>query len=522
MTSHKAFFQFVLLAFSCTALFIQCNREPVSWHTQQEAPLASIILTLSDILPENLDTSTAGVLIFHYADTLFQFGLDSFLTLPDTTVTTGFSLPILGSITVPEDVNIISLPNELRIVANGAQLTHAALDSGWVDLEVFNPFDGTFNLVYTLPTVVLNGQAVSIGVTVPPGTPENPSITRSTVLLHGAAADLTGEDGDTFNELPYVLTLSTAANAGTATLTGGDSLLINSTYRAIQPSYAQGYFGQLNESYSDTVSTDLEKLISADFFEMDSGSVQLTIFNEFGADFQVVINSLTAFSSSGSNELSYPQLGLPINVSRATQAEDVLASTQVLDLGSANSNVMELFSTLPEELAVSAQVALNPLGNVSNNFDFAYGDGTLTLLAEASIPLRFGASNLRFRDTLRYSPAPISEQLPSVDELTFYMRCENHFLLTFGGSVTLLDAHNIPIDTLEIEPEIEAAYSSAQPRETWLTLPSKLTSLNFQQINRVALEFRVTTLNAQPVTVTTGSRIDIDLSTNAQVLLEVN
>lgn len=499
-----------------------CNREPVSWQTQQQIPLAKLSFTLSDLFPENVDTVGSGILNFSYSDTLLRFGLDSLLNLPDTTVFTPFSLPIIGSISVPENVNVISLPDEFQIVANGAQLTRAAIDSGWVDLVVSNPFNGTFVVAYTLPQVTQNGELVSVAVTVPPGTPNNPSVTTTTIGLHGASADLTGPAGDSFNTLSYLLTIRTAASAGAATLTGGDSLLINSTYRDIRPAYAEGYFGQLQNSYIDTVSTDLTELFTADFLILDSGSATLTIINEFGVDFRTTVNSLEAINSSESLNLSYPQLGIPVNISRAIQGEQVIPSSQAIALGSQNSNVMSLVSLLPEQIAIDANIQLNPLGNISNNFDFAYGDGAISLLFDAVVPLQFRASNLQFSDTLEWTSTSTSQEFPEIDQLIFFLRCQNHFTLTFGGKLKVIGINNVVLDELIVSPQISAGQSPGVPTETWLTLPSSLTSSSFSDIKFIVFELQISTPVGGSATITTQSKIDIDISTNAHVQLQAN
>ena len=78
----------------------------------------------------------------------------------------------------------------------------------------------------------------------------------------------------------------------------------------------------------------------------------------------------------------------------------MIATDRDLLMNNDNSNIDVFIENLPNEISLSAEVEINPLGNVTDGNDFIYTAQPLQATLDIDLPLNIGAQNLIFTDTL--------------------------------------------------------------------------------------------------------------------------
>src|SRR5690606_23922246 len=99
-----------------------------------------------------------------------------------------------------------------------------------------------------------------------------------------------------------------------------------------------------------------------------------------------------------------------INLTRAfhqpNQSPPYRAVGLVKKINSSNSNVTDFLSNFPNQIGYSAQIEVNPLGNISGGNDFIYRGSGIDLSVDIVVPLSFDAKNLVLQDTAEYTLSP--------------------------------------------------------------------------------------------------------------------
>jgi len=129
-----------LIAFVVILTIFGCRKdfERPDWDVDLLAPLVKTTLNLNNLLPDSVIQSNpdSSLKIVYQTDVL-TLEIDSFLDIPDTTVSDFFSLP-LATIANP-GVFFFSDANEIMLnVGNSVELTNAIAESGFIETTIFN------------------------------------------------------------------------------------------------------------------------------------------------------------------------------------------------------------------------------------------------------------------------------------------------------------------------------------------------------------------------------------------------
>jgi hypothetical protein len=282
-----------------------------------------------------------------------------------------------------------------------------------------------------LPNASLMGSTIQTTINLPPGTPANPAIETVTIDIAGYTFDLTGTAMNDVNTLTNSIEMFTAPGAPAVNVTDQDSIIALLNYDGIVPEYARGYFGMEDVSVDETTELDFFGNIIAGILDLDQVTVKMKISNGVGVDAQAFINSLNSINNrTGSSVgLVHSVMNGPVNITRGVDlGNGFVASYQEIELNNGNSNIDQFVENLPDALEYEIDLAINPLGNISNGNDFLYYDSEMRIDLETEIPLCVIADALTLQDTSVVN-LPGSSQSPGLQYGTLNIFVNNGFPL---------------------------------------------------------------------------------------------
>lgn len=426
----------VIATWSC-----QKENDKTNWNTDALLPLVYMDLSIGDLVPDSLLTVDENELVFlSFSDTIFELKLDTLIELPDTSITESFTLPV--AFEVPPGTQISNIDEDIRIESNDIELRRAIIKEGFVLLNLTSSFQGAVVATYTIPDATLNGAPLTVTEFVPAATQGTPSTLSLSLDVSGYELDFTNGD-DPFNALPTLLTVVADPNGEPLSVNAGDGFELTTTFQGLRPSFAEGYFGQqLTDTGSEVQEIDAFNIIESGSIDLDEVSVNLKILNGLGVDIRANIQSFNALNwlEATNVGLNHPVVGSPINLNRATYyAETINYSEYSIELNSTNSDIDLMLESLPDAFGIEAELELNPLGNVSNHHDFAFGKSTIAGVLDVDIPLCLIADQLQLADTSDFS---ISEDgtLDNINSGTLIIQIDNGFPIE--GGIDLIAINN--------------------------------------------------------------------------------
>lgn len=518
-----------LLVSAIILLLFSCRKEPSTWDIEYNGPLARSIISVQDLVQDSsLSVQDDGVVFYYNEFELDASLLDTITRLPDTIITVSFDTGIPFAIDVPPGIELISDAGDNEITGGDFQLRFARVRSGTLNYKVKSYINGNIDYEYTLPGVTINQQAISIGGLANPGTPDNPYETFGELDLANCEIDFTGETGTQYNSVSSDLVIGTSeAFEEGAALIGNDSLAIELSYENVILEYAKGYFGQYSFEDEVTESFDLLDGIVDGSFQPELFSLDVSLENTVGVDVQLFLGDIFLINTENDEliTISSDEL-LPVyNLSRAL---DINGNVQVVDelnisLDQSNSNVLELFQILPNEVSVVTGIEINPLGDISSGNDFYYADHPLNPRVALNIPLCFSADNVLFRDTLSLN----EEWSVDFNEGELYFEISNAFPFSGTLSLNVLDENNQYVETLfeglELTlPQSNSNFEIVQAGYSEYELPVQTSTINHLQPGfKLAFEWSMNTAGNDPVKIRQEHQIGIEIKSRFNTTVSV-
>ena len=442
-------------------LFLGCRRdlERPTWDVDALAPLAYTNVTLLDAVADSLiDSTQDGRLNLNYESNLFSYKLDSLFSIPDTSTTEFFSLPI-GTITVPPGQTIFSDTQETQYNLEDIELKLAIIRSGEIKLNLTNTISEDLIFDYSLPFATLNGVPFSISETVPAAIGGNISTISTTYDLSDYEIDFTGSNGNTFNTLVSGFRVYVSPTGNPVTINAGNYVEIESEYLGIIPNYARGYFGNRTVTVGpEFTSLDVFQNVPAGNAQFEQASLQLDINNELGIDFTANIGRFSASKNNSRVDLQHSITEAPVNLTRATETiyqTSYSPSSYSENVDQTNSNITDFLGIFPDSLGYEIELLVNPLGNISGGNDFVFYNSGLELSAKLNVPLEFNASNILILDTTQFNlDEDTRTTTDNINGGTLWLRAENDYPLDATVQIVTLDVNNQVLDTLVSQPDL--------------------------------------------------------------------
>lgn len=389
------------------SLFSACRRdEPTTWDVNGRVPLVKGSLGWSDLVTDSLLQADAdGLLHLIYRQSLSDFEFDTLVAIADTTISNVFEPPFSGGpFMIPPGTEIFASNENINLKAGGAQIRLARIRSGKLIYTLRSYMAGQLEVVYELPGAILpTGSNLALNIETQPAQAGGFWEYTNTVDLAGVSLDLQGVLGTSFNRLASAIQVLASSNALEAVpIMGDDQVSIDLRFEDVEVAYGKGFFGQMTTAINEDV--DIQALASlVGELNLDALRLDLTFENRIGADLRLDLNTVRAVHPNGSVDLLHNLLYQPLNITRAVDNNGVVSGETyefVIDEG--NSNVLALFSQIPERFQFQGELMLNPLGNISGSNDFIYTDQPFDITWGLDIPMCFSTGGLTLRDTLAF------------------------------------------------------------------------------------------------------------------------
>jgi hypothetical protein len=465
---------FIIWAFLLTA----CTTKGTSWDIDAYAPVAETTLDLTKLIgDENIQTNGDSSLWLNIDANAYEFSIDSLSNFPS------FSAPfsyvwIYPTINISGGAVLPPFYTPIDLSSTGLELREIKLREGKMNLVLKSLASQRLIFTYSLPSATKNGVPFSFTDTIAGlGVGEDTVFYYKEFDVSDYLIITTGPGNDELSTFSATLNVSSIAGDPDITLSNGSTIFsVVNQLENIVPEYGKGYLGQYDFSQNNTTANlDVLKAFRSGLIDIEQLSLQLTVNNGIGADvrFKPIYLKATNTNSGTFLNLTHPGMGNTVNINRAFETGNPLNPvnpvTYTYSFNSGNSNVEAIVELLPDKIEFSADMKLNPYGNIGGYTDFYYTDYPANVQVKVQAPLKFSMSQLMFIDTID-NPFSALDIVDNVVDGEFIVRAENKFPISMKLQLFMLDNSGLTADSLLINDLIAAAPLNAFNRvETALT-----------------------------------------------------
>jgi hypothetical protein len=220
-------------------------------------------------------------------------------------------------------------------------LKKVRVQSGQIELKVYNPLNTAVLYQIELPGVSQNGQVFVQNYTVAAGTVQNPSIATETINLSGYEIDLSGQQALEFNKIQSKLTLKTDPNGQTVSIYNNQVFKYEATFENLRFDYAKGYFGSTLLADQQQFTLPYLDKITGGSLSLPDLSLDVQIENGFKMALRAQIEQLNATNTQGQSvSLNAPSIGPSMFLAPAVGSWNNLQPTSLsLHFDANNSNI---------------------------------------------------------------------------------------------------------------------------------------------------------------------------------------
>ena len=362
-TVKQGLFTTLLLVF----LLAGCRKENTYWEDDFVAPLAHGNLNLGTMFPDTLlKTNTDSTLKIAFETALINYGIDSLLKIPDTTITTISTNTVIPKFAFTPGMNLFPTTSETYYdFPNGIHLTYASINQGKIKVSLKNTVRQPLVYNYKLLSAKKNNAILDTTFKIPAAVYSGTVLvsmgtTTCYINLSGYDIDFTGTNHNLYNTIEQdgQVSIDTFPIAQADTLFLNQGLIGDFTFSGVVPQYAVGYFG--NQSVvigPDSTSFIIFNSIKSGILNLNSADVKLRIVNEFGVAMRATIGQLTAKSTPNATTtvLTSTVIGTPYNINAAINNgpnAPVTASGKTITLNNSNSNIKDFIGILPDKFTI--------------------------------------------------------------------------------------------------------------------------------------------------------------------------
>lgn len=376
------------------------------WETDLLVPVAEGELNLVDLVKANeLISDDSNLLRVQLNDTLINLGLDSLISIPDTSFQESFILPF-GNAALQPGVPFYDTSTVTRYNLQSIQLTYLEVRSSLFTVEMENLTGTQILIEYTIPSATdENGDTFKLARLIPAN-----SELEENFDLNGYRLNLRGRRNASYNTMiSSVKVMVDPALSAPYTLRAGEGFRVKNTFKRIVPQYARGYFGSVNSNASASEAFDLLTAVSYDRIDITEFNVKMIIDNGVGADLGLTIEELGSVNQGNATTalLAHPIIGSKQLLSRAiflgeNMDPPVKHIQKSYEFNEDNSNLDALIEVNPTHLFYDVNIDINPLGNITLGNDFVFFGHNLSAVMQVDIPIKLGVEGLVLTDTFDF------------------------------------------------------------------------------------------------------------------------
>lgn len=473
------------------AIFLMgCTTQGTSWDVDGYAPVVETTLDLHKLFgDENMQVNGDSSVYINATIDAFTFNLDTATEFPQFVVPFDF-VWIYPSFTVLPNTSIPTQEVPIDLATSLVTLRQIKLSSGKLKLTVKSTATEDLIFTYYVPAATLGGSYISFTDTMRAlGVGEDTVLYTREFDVSGYDIDLTGpgqDDANTFSAYVDVTTTDSLAISN-----GQVVFTILNEMVDIVPAYGKGYLGQYDFSQTNISSRiDEMKMFQSGIVDIEQIDLVLKVINTIGAEARFKPEYFTAVNNRTgvSINLTHPELNVSVNLNRAIEtgspSNPVLPTMHTYYFNGGNSNLDQIVELLPDEIQFSAQMKLNPYGNISGYNDFYYTSFPARVEMNIQAPLKFSISQLMLIDTID-NPFTNLDILDNVIDGEFIVRAENKFPLEFKIQLYSLDDLGVITDSVLVSDIIPAAPVNAMNRVDSPVSADLVASVNSQKLNHL-------------------------------------
>lgn len=412
-------------------------------------PLLNSTFTMGEFLTEGGSkariSEQSGVMVLTYDDSIFTPSAETIFTIPDQQSPV---ISITGSeVTFPSPGGSVTLSKSITFAFNpspGDNLDSIRIKAGQMLFSLTSTFPANIDLTISIPSLEQQGADFQ----------QNSSFTGPGTLspssdLQGATLDLT-VNGTTTNTVTFAIT-------ATITDTGQP---IDNTHR-LDCSFGmsslgfRGLFGNIAlrtiPLNTDSINVDIFGDGLAGSIEVLSPVVRLDLRNGFGLPVGFDIQNISVIEQDNTTiQLTGPAVSAPANpylLNGPSYSQIGESITTQIDLNSGNSNMAELFSSLPYYLEYQFGAVLDPPGNTQN---FVLDSSRLAIGVHLELPFHGKISSLTISKQYDFDGLGVGD----IGESIVRVKTINELPLDAAVQVYFVDATGVVLDSLFTNPSI--------------------------------------------------------------------
>ncbi len=436
-----------LLLFLLLITFYSCDKKTnkPSWDLSASIPLLKVEITAADLVQDSMfnENPDQSVSIVFEGD-IFDFNFDSLVEFPSDLLAVDIFFPFVDPIEVAPGDPIFPTPFEfdnLMELDNNVKLDKIKILQGTVNFDMYNKTGGDILFDYSLEYAENEaGDAFEFSKLLIKEQWENLSFDMS-----GYTIGMNGLTGTGTNIIRSIISASLAdTEPEPVSFSTEDTVNISIYFEDLVLAYAYGYFGEQTISLENqTVDLDLFNY-NTGAFEVPQATVSLIAINDYGVDGRFNIQNMTAKNSITGETVSLEGAVLDSSyyfgkADEIGQLEhNIIRDTAHWDFS--QSNILNLFGILPDELTFSATVESNITGDSIDRSNFFYADDKVSLGFMAAIDQGFQVGEMLSKDTISFEIDTL--QLKNLDELSnpvMYIVAQNSFPFMLNVDLLLLE-----------------------------------------------------------------------------------
>jgi len=493
----------------------------VAFEPEIGIPLVNSTFTMEEFLTEGGSkariSEQSGVMVLTYDDSIFTPGAETIFALPDQQSPV---ISITGSdVTFPFPGSSVTVSKSVTFAFNsspGDNLDSILIKAGQVLFSLTSTFPTDIDLAISIPSLQQQGVEFQQNSSF-----NGPGTLSPSSDLQGATLDLTVNG----------TTTSTVTFAITATITD-TGVPIDNTHR-LDCSFGmtslgfRGLFGNLATRMvplnTDSIDVDIFGNGSAGSIEFLSPAVRLDIRNSFGLPVGFDIQNISVIEHDNSTvPLSGPAVSAPANpylLNCPSYSQVGQSQTTQIDINSSNSNLPELFSSLPYYLKYQFGAVLDPPDNAQN---FVLDNSSLAIGVHLELPFHGKISALTITKQFDFDGLGIDE----IREGVVRVKTLNEIPLDAAVQVYFVDASGAVLDSLFTNPSIiEGAQVDAdgftQDNAMVITevpvIQAKVDRINEAEYLLVRAEMYTTSQGTVPVKFSATDQLEVSIGLQGKV-----
>jgi hypothetical protein len=489
-------------------------------------PLVNSTFTMEEFLTEGGSkariSEQSGVMVLTYDDSIFTASAETVFTIPDQQSPV---ISITGSeVTFPSPGSSVTVSKSITFAFNpspGDNLDSILIKAGQMLFSLTSTFPANIDLAISIPSLERQGA----------GFQQNSSFTGPGTLspstdLQGATLDLS-VNGTTTNTVTFAIT-------ATITDTGQP---IDNTHRLdcsfdMSSLGFRGLFGNIDTRTfplnPDSINVDIFGDGLAGNIAFLSPAVRLNIRNSFGLPVGFDIQNISVIEQDNSTiQLTGPAVSVPANpylLNGPSYSEIGQSITTQIDMNSGNSNMPQLFSSLPYYLEYQFGAVLDPPGNTQN---FVLDNSRLAIGVHLELPFHGKISALTISKQYDFDGLGVDE----IRESIVRVKTLNEIPLDAALQVYFVDVTGVVLDSLFTNPsiiegpQVDADGFTQDNAEVIMQVPvtqEKVDRINQAEYLQIRAEMQTTNQGTVPVRFSVTDKIHISISLQGKVEYKLN